>query len=179
MERAPHRHAAVAMLSAVQHAVLLLEGPHAHAYIGRVLDAAVEFVKRTAPQIAPDSAPDSARQPEKRGSDGPDGRDSIIARTLYSDPCMALVVLPSLLFGLVQQRSGQQLDAAAGSWWFLYLGGLLLIAELSGRTGVLPGGEGGQLVLTALFALLIFPLAVRSRLPRTSEEAQVAVEFTP
>ena len=92
---------------------------------------------------------------------------------------VALVVLPSLLFGLVQQRSGQQLDAAAGSWWFLYLGGLLLIAELSGRTGVLPGGEGGQLVLTALFALLIFPLAVRSRLPRTSEEAQVAVELTP
>ena len=92
---------------------------------------------------------------------------------------VALVVLPSLLFGLVQQRSGHQLDAAAGSWWFLYLGGLLLIAELSGRTGVLPGGEGGQLVLTALFALLIFPLAVRSRLPRTSEEAQVAVELTP
>ena len=92
---------------------------------------------------------------------------------------VALVVVPSLLFGVAQHQRGHQLDAASGSWWFLYLGGLLLIAELSGRTGILPGGEGGQLLLTALFALLVFPLAVRSRLPRTSPEARVAMELTP
>jgi len=83
-----------------------------------------------------------------------------------------LVVVPSLLFGLVQSRNQQPLHAGSGSWWFLYLGGLLLIAELS-QDGA------GQLVLVALFALAVFPIAVRTRLPRASAEAQVAMELTP
>jgi hypothetical protein len=82
------------------------------------------------------------------------------------------VVVPSLLFGLLQSRSQQTLHAGSGSWWFLYLGGLLLIAELS-------QGGAGQLVLVALFALAVFPIAVRARLPRASAEAQVAVAVTP
>jgi hypothetical protein len=48
----------------------------------------------------------------------------------------------------------------------------LLIAELS-QDGA------GQLVLVALFALAVFPIAVRARLPRASAEAQVAVALTP
>ena len=87
---------------------------------------------------------------------------------------VTLVVVPSLLFGLVQWRRGAGLDAAAGCWWFLYLGGLLLLAELGGTTG-----EPGQLLLVAAFALAIFPLAVRSRLPRASGAAQVAVDVRP
>ena len=42
-----------------------------------------------------------------------------------------------------------------------------------------PGGPGGQLVLVAVFALAVFPIAVRARLPRASAEAQVAMELTP
>jgi len=83
-----------------------------------------------------------------------------------------LVVLPSLLVGLLQIQRRQPLQAASGSWWFLYLGGLLLIAEVS---------QDGprQLLLVALFALAVFPLAVRARLPRASVEAQVATDLTP
>ena len=87
---------------------------------------------------------------------------------------VTLVVVPSLLFGVLQRQRGANLDAAAGCWWFLYLGGLLLLAELSGKTG-----EPGQLLLVAAFALAIFPLAVRSRLPRASGAAQVAVDVRP
>ena len=83
-----------------------------------------------------------------------------------------LVVAPALLFGLLQNRNQRTLDAQSGWWWFLYLGGLLLIAECS-KDGP------GQLVLVALFALAVFPVAVRTRLPRASTEAQVAVELTP
>ena len=82
-----------------------------------------------------------------------------------------LVVAPALLFGLLQSRSQRTLNAKSGCWWFLYLGGLLCIAEFS-KDGP------GQLVLVALFALAVFPMAVRARLPRASAEAQVAVELT-
>lgn len=81
---------------------------------------------------------------------------------------VVLVVVPSLLFGLLQCRSRRPLQAASGCWSFLYLGGLLLIAELT---------QDGprQLLLVTLFALVVFPLAVRARLPKASTEAQVAV----
>lgn len=92
---------------------------------------------------------------------------------------VTLVVVPALLFGLLQSQRKHALHAACGSWWFVYLGGLLLIAELSGAQGALPGGDAGQLLITAAFALVIFPIAVRARLPRASSEAQVAVELTP
>jgi len=92
---------------------------------------------------------------------------------------VALVLLPALLFGLQQRRKLHTLDASGGGWWFAYLGGLLLIAELSSPGRLLPGGEAGQLLITAAFALVIFPIAVRARLPRASSEAQVAVELTP
>ena len=92
---------------------------------------------------------------------------------------VTLVVIPSLLFGLVQRKRGGGLDAASGCWWFLYLGGLLLLAELSGTGGLIPGGEPGQLLLVAAFALAIFPVAVRSRLPRPSSAAEVAVDVRP
>ena len=92
---------------------------------------------------------------------------------------VGLVVVPSLLFGLLERQRGQALDANCGSWWFVYLGGLVLIAELSGPQRPLPGGDAGQLLIAALFALVIFPIAVRTRLPRASSEAQVALEITP
>jgi amino acid transporter len=92
---------------------------------------------------------------------------------------VTLVVLPALLFGLLQRQRGQSLNAGCGSWWFVYLGGLVLIAEISGPQRLLPGGDASQLLITALFALVIFPIAVGTRLPRASSEAQVAVELTP
>jgi amino acid transporter len=92
---------------------------------------------------------------------------------------VTLVVVPALLFGLLQRRRGQSLNAGSGSWWFVYLGGLVLIAEISGPQRLLPGGDASQLLITALFALVIFPIALVTRLPRASSEAQVAVELTP
>jgi hypothetical protein len=92
---------------------------------------------------------------------------------------IGLVVVPALLFGWLQRQRRRTLHAGCGSWWFAYLGGLLLIAELSGAQGPLPGGDAGQLLITAAFALVIFPIAVRARLPRASSEAQVGVELTP
>ena len=51
--------------------------------------------------------------------------------------------------------------------------------QLSGPQRPLPGGDAGQLLIAALFALVIFPIAVQTRLPRASSEAQVALEITP
>lgn len=83
-----------------------------------------------------------------------------------------LVVLPSLLFGLLQIQHQKQLDARSGIWWFLYLGGLLLIAELS-KEGT------GQLLIVAIFALAIFPVAVHTRLPRASTQNLDASDSIP
>ena len=100
------------------------------------------------------------------------GRDAL-------EGAVVLVVGPALLFALLQRHHGRRLDGAEGCWWFAYLGGLLLIAELTGTNAPLPGGEPGQLLVAAVFALALFPVAVRSRLPRASDEAQVAMELTP
>ncbi|NDG73807.1 MAG: APC family permease [Synechococcaceae bacterium WB8_1B_136] len=92
---------------------------------------------------------------------------------------VALVLLPALLFCGLQQQRGHAIDARHGAWWVLYLGGLLSIAELTGPGRCLPLGSGPQLLLVEGFALLVFPLAVRSRLPQISTQAGVTLEDTP
>ena len=51
--------------------------------------------------------------------------------------------------------------------------GVVLLAELSGTGRLIPGGELTQAILTSGFALAVFPLAVGSRLPQASSEAEV------
>jgi amino acid transporter len=92
---------------------------------------------------------------------------------------VALVLLPALLFCGLQRQRGHAIDARHGAWWVLYLGGLLGIAELTAPGRPLPLGTGPQLLLVAGFALLVFPLAVRSRLPRVSADAGVALGQAP
>ena len=85
-----------------------------------------------------------------------------------------LVVGPALLFALLQRRAPSPgLEAKHGGWWFLYLGGLLAFAELGARGRPLAGAEPLQLLLVAGFALAIYGLAVRSRLPEASAAAGV------
>ena len=88
---------------------------------------------------------------------------------------IALVLVPALIFTGVNRWQGRPLDGAHGRWWFGYLIGLLLIAELSGSNRLIPGGELTQIALASAFSLAIFPFAVRSRLPQVSSEAQVQI----
>ena len=91
-----------------------------------------------------------------------------------------LVVAPALLFALLQRRgAGRALEAKHGGWWFLYLGGLLAFAELGANSRPLAGAEPLQLLLVAAFALAIYGLAVRSRLPEASAAAGVPLPITP
>jgi amino acid transporter len=66
-----------------------------------------------------------------------------------------VVLVPALGFLWLEQRRGRAHQAQAGLWWFLYLGGIVAITAPS-----LP--LGWQLGSLALWALLVFPLAVRS-----------------
>ena len=91
------------------------------------------------------------------------------------EAAMALILIPALLFSGIQRRRGERLDGAHGRWWFVYLLGLLLLAELSGTGRLIPGGELTQAILTSGFALAVFPLAVGSRLPKASSEAKVPI----
>ncbi|MFZ9147629.1 MAG: APC family permease [Vulcanococcus sp.] len=84
-----------------------------------------------------------------------------------------LVLIPALIFALLQKQRGQELDVHHGRWWFVYLLGLLALGELSGPDRIIPGGELSQLVLVGAFALAIFPFAVAARLQQASPHAQV------
>lgn len=88
---------------------------------------------------------------------------------------IALVLVPALIFTGVNRWYGRPLDGAHGRWWFGYLIGLLMIAELSGTNRLIPGGELTQIALASAFSLAVFPFAVRSRLPQVSSEAQVQI----
>jgi amino acid transporter len=77
-----------------------------------------------------------------------------------------LVLVPGLAFALLRHRESNQL--AGGAWWFPYLAGLALIAWTRDASAPLALGPGPQLLVSGLFALAIFPLAVRCRLAQAS-----------
>ena len=70
-------------------------------------------------------------------------------------------------------RRGRDVELVGVLWWFLYLAGLSLIAWLGTPTARPLLSPTQQLVVTALFALAVFPLAVRSRLPQPSPHAML------
>jgi hypothetical protein len=88
---------------------------------------------------------------------------------------MALVLVPALIFAGINHWKGQRVDGAHGRWWFGYLLGLLLLAEVSGPDRLVPGGELTQIILASAFSLAMFPIAVGARLQQASSEAKVQI----
>ena len=65
------------------------------------------------------------------------------------------------------------MDVRSALWWPLYLGLLVLNAELFGEGGLLQLPQTGQLLVLAGMALGVMPLAVFSALPEESPHAQL------
>lgn len=65
------------------------------------------------------------------------------------------------------------MEFRAGAWWFLYLGGITFASYLFGSGRPYELDQGSQLFLLSVFALLVFPMAVNSRLPQLSPHAMV------
>lgn len=83
---------------------------------------------------------------------------------------VAMALVPTGIFVALNSRAGQPapLDLKAGLWWLPYLSGILVIT-LAIKPLV------AQLFLLAAWALVMLPLAVRSRLPQPSPWAQVSL----
>jgi amino acid transporter len=86
-----------------------------------------------------------------------------------------LILVPSLIYSLVA-AGDSGLEWRSGIWWLPYLGGLCLASWLMGPGRPLSLGQGAQLLMLAVFALLVFPLAVRSCLAEVSPHAMVELE---
>ena len=86
------------------------------------------------------------------------------------------ILLPALIFATVETLRGRPLNALGGIWWFIYLIGLCALSALIGDGRPYAASMLGQLVSIGLYALLIFPLAVRSRLPQVDPQAQRFME---
>ena len=82
-----------------------------------------------------------------------------------------LILLPSLGYLLV--CGAGEVEFRAGAWWFLYLGGITFASYLFGPGRPYELDQGSQLFLLSVFALLVFPMAVNSRLPQLSPHAMV------
>ncbi len=82
-----------------------------------------------------------------------------------------LILLPSLGYLLVCGAGG--VEFRAGAWWFLYLGGITFASYLYGSGRPYELDQGSQLFLLSVFALLVFPMGVNSRLPQLSPHAMV------
>ena len=85
-----------------------------------------------------------------------------------------LVLLPSLLFVCI--RRGRDVELAGSLWWLFYLLGLSLITWLGSAPLHPLLSSPQQLLVVALFALGVFPLAVRSRLPLPSPHAMLNLD---
>lgn len=68
---------------------------------------------------------------------------------------VVVVLVPALVFLLLMRLRQQPHQARQGLWWFLYLGGIVAITAP-------PLPLGWQLTSLALWALVVFPLAVSS-----------------
>ena len=86
------------------------------------------------------------------------------------------IVLPSFGFLIVEWWRGQELQFWSGAWWLLHLGGLCLAAGLLGEGRPLQLSTFWQHVVVSVFALGVFPLAVRSRLEQVAPEGSRMME---
>ena len=78
------------------------------------------------------------------------------------------IMAPTILFLIPQWLCRRDLDLRNGLWWILYLGGLILILCISDKNGWYPMTIREQMIVSLLFALGVFPLAVASRLEKVS-----------
>jgi amino acid transporter len=83
------------------------------------------------------------------------------------------IALPTILFLIPQWFRGRLLDLRNGLWWIAYLGGLIVILCVTDKTGCYPMPVRAQMIVAALFALIIFPIALASRLEKVSPEAEL------
>ena len=86
---------------------------------------------------------------------------------------VGLILVPTALFVIPQRLRGRSLDLRNSLWWILYLGGLIVILLVTGPDGWHSLTVLEQRILTAIFALAVFPLAVACRLDKVSPEAEV------
>jgi len=84
------------------------------------------------------------------------------------------IVVPTVLFLIPQWFRGRALELRNGLWWIVYLGGLIVILCVTDKTGWFPMTLRQQMIVSALFALAIFPVAVASRLENVSPDAERA-----
>jgi amino acid transporter len=82
-----------------------------------------------------------------------------------------LVLVPALLFLIIHR--GRDAEIGGALWWFLYLAGLSLISWLGTSSARPLLSPSQQLVVAAMFALAVFPLAVHSRLLLPSPHAML------
>ena len=83
------------------------------------------------------------------------------------------ILVPTALFLLPQWIKGRHLELRNGLWWILYLGGMILILCVSEAGGWYPLDSRVQMLVSALFALAVFPIAVSSRLEKISPETEL------
>jgi amino acid transporter len=92
------------------------------------------------------------------------GREAIIGS-------IAVVVIPTILFLIPRGMRGGSLDLRNGLWWILYLGGILAILFMIDTRGWYPLPLKEQMIISAIFSLIVFSIAVASRLKLVSPEA--------
>ncbi|MDG2051110.1 MAG: APC family permease [Myxococcota bacterium] len=86
------------------------------------------------------------------------------------------ILLPAVIFAIAEAARGRRVNAPGGVWWFVYLAGLCALSALIGDGRPYAASMSGQLLTVGLYALLVFPLAVRSRLPEASPQATRLME---
>ena len=82
------------------------------------------------------------------------------------------IAVPTVLFLIPQWLRGSSMELRNGLWWIVYLGGLTAILCVTDKTGWYPLPVRSQMIISGIFALAIFPLAVASRLESVSPEAE-------
>jgi amino acid transporter len=85
------------------------------------------------------------------------------------------IVVPTILFLIPQWLRGRHLELRNGLWWIVYLGGLIVILWVTDKNGWYPLTVRPQMLISAVFALAVFPFGVASRLKSVSPEAELAL----
>lgn len=97
------------------------------------------------------------------------GWDTLLFATLA-------IVLPALVFLIIEWWCGRAVQFWGGAWWLVYLGGMCLIAGFFGDNRPLSLPVAWQLLAVGAFAAAVFPFAVSSRLERISPEGERMME---
>ncbi len=89
------------------------------------------------------------------------------------------IMIPSLIYIFQRKLKGLDIEARAGSWWFLYLGLLMLDMELFSQDQPFALSTTAHLAVLTGLAFLVLPLAVNSALTEASPHALIRLETDP